>query len=317
LFEFDTIYLTKKAKELGFVRDTLEKVLRLADILQFISTHPLLKEKLSLKGGTALNFVIFDLPRLSVDIDLDYTVPESKEDMMLNRRKIDTVIQKQLVSRGYVKSQKSRTPYSLDSSVYEYTNSGGNRDNIKIEINYSLRSHIFKSEKRKILNRLFPDNFIVSILSPIEIYAGKINALLNRTAARDLYDIWKMVNFNLFDGTEKQLLRKSVLFYYVLSSKSLTATFDTQVIKNITQNKIRRELKPVIHRDDNFKLDHAKKVVIEYIEDLMQLTEREEGFLKQFKAKEYQPELLFDKTVIIQRLLMHPMVLWKTKKRDN
>src|SRR6056297_1922941 len=92
LYEFDLIYLRKRAKELGFVRDTLEKVLRLADILQFINTHPLLKEKLSLKGGTALNLVVFDLPRLSDDIDLDYTKSESKEDMMLNRRKIDTVI---------------------------------------------------------------------------------------------------------------------------------------------------------------------------------------------------------------------------------
>ncbi|MGM0489543.1 MAG: nucleotidyl transferase AbiEii/AbiGii toxin family protein [Planctomycetota bacterium] len=31
--------------------------------------HPFLKSRLVLKGGTALNLFLFDLPRLSVDID--------------------------------------------------------------------------------------------------------------------------------------------------------------------------------------------------------------------------------------------------------
>jgi len=317
LYNLDPIYLKKRAKELGFIRDTFEKVLRLSSILQFLNTHPLLKEKLSLKGGTALNLIVFDLPRLSVDIDLDYTKPESKEEMMLNREKVDTVIQQQLESMGYVKSPKSKTPYSLDSTVYEYMNSGGNRDNIKIEINYSLRSHIFESEKRNLLSNLFPDKFEVTILSPIEIYAGKINALLNRSAARDLYDIWKMIDYDLFNTAEKRLLRKSVLFYKVISSKSITSTFDTKGIENITQRKIRRELIPVIRTDDNFELDRAKRVVIEYINELMQLSDSESEFLRQFKLKVYHPELLFDDENIVQRLLTHPMALWKTRKQDK
>lgn len=60
----------KRAEELGFIRDTLEKVYRLADILEYLNTNPLLRESLGLKGGTAINLTIFNLPRLSVDIDL-------------------------------------------------------------------------------------------------------------------------------------------------------------------------------------------------------------------------------------------------------
>lgn len=50
---YDIIYLCKKAEELGFVRDTLEKVTRLADVLEYPNTNPILKESLALKGGTA------------------------------------------------------------------------------------------------------------------------------------------------------------------------------------------------------------------------------------------------------------------------
>lgn len=74
LSRYDIIYLGKKAEELGFVRDTLEKVTRLADVLEYLNTNPVLKKSLALKGGTAINLTIFNLPRLSVDIDLDYLI---------------------------------------------------------------------------------------------------------------------------------------------------------------------------------------------------------------------------------------------------
>jgi len=71
--QYDRIELSRKAKELHFVRDTFEKVCRLIDVLKYFEASPLLSDKLALKGGTAINLTIFDLPRLSVDIDLDFT----------------------------------------------------------------------------------------------------------------------------------------------------------------------------------------------------------------------------------------------------
>ena len=83
--------LTKKelnriAKERGFVRDTLEKVCRLTDILAFMNAHPLMKERLALKSGTAINLTVFNLPRLSVDIDLDYSVDIDRTGMIEVRK---------------------------------------------------------------------------------------------------------------------------------------------------------------------------------------------------------------------------------------
>jgi len=89
LSNYDIIYLGKKAKELGFMRDTLEKVTRLADILEYFNTNPILKDNLALKGGTAINLTIFNLPRLSVDIDMDYLITNNREEMLEGREVIN------------------------------------------------------------------------------------------------------------------------------------------------------------------------------------------------------------------------------------
>lgn len=54
MFEYTKSELAEKANELNFVRDTLEKVLRLSEILNYLNTNPLTKEYLVLKGGTAI-----------------------------------------------------------------------------------------------------------------------------------------------------------------------------------------------------------------------------------------------------------------------
>jgi len=110
LSKYDLVYLGQKATELGFVRDTLEKVYRLAEILEYINTEPLLKNSLALKGGTAINLTMFNLPRLSVDIDLDYLVTDSRAEMLSNRERINTKIEQFMAMQGYTKSPKRRPP---------------------------------------------------------------------------------------------------------------------------------------------------------------------------------------------------------------
>jgi predicted nucleotidyltransferase component of viral defense system len=96
LFNYTKKDLDQRATELNFVANTLEKVLRLADILRFLNANILTRKILALKGGTAINLTIFDLPRLSVDIDLDYAVNDSREEMMERRELITEDIKKYL-----------------------------------------------------------------------------------------------------------------------------------------------------------------------------------------------------------------------------
>ena len=64
--------LERESALTGFRPDILEKVSYLLALLEGFNRHPVLKGKLALKGGTALNLFVFDVPRLSIDIDLNY-----------------------------------------------------------------------------------------------------------------------------------------------------------------------------------------------------------------------------------------------------
>jgi len=76
LFDFDRKFYINLSDATGFHKDVIEKVHRLITILEFINGNSFLRERLVLKGGTALNLTIFNMPRLSVDIDMS-TMPET------------------------------------------------------------------------------------------------------------------------------------------------------------------------------------------------------------------------------------------------
>jgi len=63
--------LSREVAATGFSGESLEKVFRLMALLDALNSHPFLKARIVLKGGTALNLFHFDVPRLSVDIDLN------------------------------------------------------------------------------------------------------------------------------------------------------------------------------------------------------------------------------------------------------
>ena len=315
LFSYDKNYISKRASELNFVRDTLEKAYRLADILEYLNTNPLLKVSLALKGGTAINLTIFNLPRLSVDIDLDFLKPVGKEEMLQQREMINNDILKYMESSGYSLNPRSKTTYSLDSKIFDYINLGGNKDNIKIEINYSMRNHVLVPQEAPIIAEPFKDKYLINRLNPIEIFASKINALLTRTAARDLYDVYNMVKFGIFNEGECTLLRKCIVFYKAISTRNTDTSFDISTIDKLTQHKIRTDLQPVIRNRENFNLAKAKITTKKFIKNLMKLTANEQLFLTRFANKDYKPELLFDDHAILERVKKHPMALWKIQQK--
>ena len=312
--DYDKRKLGEQAKELGFIRDTLEKVCRLLEVLKYLNTNPILREALALKGGTAINLTIFNLPRLSVDIDLDYAKNDSKKEMLAERNYISSNIIKYMEANGYRLSPKSKTPHSLDSYVFSYVNAAGMKDNIKIEVNYSLRAHILPPEKRKINTLGFFDEVSVHSLAALEIFGSKIVALLTRAAARDLYDINNMIFFGLFDESQWPMLKKCAVFYGAIASKKPLHRFELDKIDSFTNQKIKTDLLPVIRREEHFDLQSVQKRVKDFLSDSLHLEERDMDFLRTFARKEYRPDLLFDDREIIKRIQNHPMVLWKMRK---
>lgn len=303
--------LAEKANELNFARDTMEKVLRLADILGYLNTNPLTKDTLALKGGTAINLTVFNLPRLSVDIDLDYSMDQTREEMLESRMQITEIVKKYMATQGCVLGLRSRSRHSLDSFVFEYQNSGGMKDNIKIEINYSLRAHIFPLERRNIVPSAIPKSATILSVAPMEIFASKINALMSRAAARDLYDTYNMIKYGLFVENEFGMFRKAVVFYTAISQDEIPATYNMDHIDSITMRRIKTELLPVIRKGEFIELADMKQDVRHFLEVLLVLTDDEKAFLNTFSEKKYRPELLFGDADILRRIDQHPMAKWK------
>jgi predicted nucleotidyltransferase component of viral defense system len=76
---YDRTTLGRKAHDLGFNRDAYEKMYRLTEILKFLNAEQEISSFLALKGGTAINLTVFGLPRLSVDIDMDFSENLSRD----------------------------------------------------------------------------------------------------------------------------------------------------------------------------------------------------------------------------------------------
>ena len=85
--------LTREAAATGFRTEVLEKVIRLLELLDTLRIHPFLRPRIALKGGTALNLFVLDVPRLSVDIDLNYVGSADRETMLADRPKVEQAIQ--------------------------------------------------------------------------------------------------------------------------------------------------------------------------------------------------------------------------------
>ena len=167
--------VVKIAKETNFIKDNVEKVMRLADILEFVFTSKW-KDKLALKGGTAINLFYRELPRLSVDIDLDY-IGDTKEEMEKDKEELWRFLQMALFQKNYSLSPQSKRYFALDSAVFQYINNAGNRDNIKIEINYLDRKHVLPLNDKPIKTPVAESDTCVKVLSACELYGSKLAAL--------------------------------------------------------------------------------------------------------------------------------------------
>ena len=106
-------------------------------------------------------------------------------------------------------------------------------------------------------------------LSKIELFASKIAALLNRTAARDLYDIYNIIKYGLIEKDEIELLRKCIIFYKLISSEEKDISFDTSVIDKLSKYKIGTDLYPMLRKKEPFDLEASKHEVKAFIDNVM------------------------------------------------
>ena len=217
-------------------------------------------------------------------------------------------------TQGYTLSPNTKSPHSLDSWVFYYQNTGGNKDNLKVEINYSLRNHILPIVKKKVNAAFLQLDSEIKTLSTLELFGSKIKALIERTAPRDLYDIHNMLKYNVIPPDEMDMLRKIVLFYLAVGGNNKPSiNYRFESIDNLKFADIRSSLLPVLKKSERFNFELAKVEVKTFLLKLMTFTEDEKLFIEHFNKKEYQPDLLFEDTEIIESIKNHPMAIWKMR----
>ena len=312
-------YIENISKKTGFIGSTLEKVERLIRILEWMNSDEKLNKLLALKGGTAINTAVFNFPRLSVDIDLDLTENLSKEEMIKERENIHNLLVNYLNSNNYkINTGKSKNVYALDSIVAEYIDIKGNIDNIKIEINYMNRVHILETKKLEVSTDVFKDKHLtIHCLNPIEIYAAKICALLDRTTARDLFDVYTLSKYELFDKEEKILLKQCFMLEYIAVCGYKLEDIKIDNIERLKRQDIKTKLLPTLkdRNPRNSNIDEMKQAVREYLKDILIVDDKTKEFYDKFQKGIYETELLFDNEEKIERIKEHPMIIWKLNNK--
>ena len=166
----------------------------------------------ALKGGTAINLFIRDMPRLSVDIDLAYLPVEDRQTSLTNIDKafaaIATDIEQHIAGASVNTSLLKGTGKRYKLVVWQKEIS------VKIEVSPVLRGSVYPAEFGELCARARAAfGFArIQLLSFEDLYAGKLCAALDRQHPRDLYDVQLLFNN---EGINEQM--KNAFIVYLMS----------------------------------------------------------------------------------------------------
>ncbi|MFN3628167.1 MAG: nucleotidyl transferase AbiEii/AbiGii toxin family protein [Parvibaculum sp.] len=163
----------------------------------------------ALKGGTAINLFVRDLPRLSVDIDLVY-LPVAPRPASLAA--IDAAMKRiaEAIREGVRGSTIAMA--RMEDTVSKLTVRAEGVQ-IKIEVTPVMRGTVYPPETRSVTDTVeaqfgFAE---IQVVSFADLYAGKLVAALDRQHPRDLFDVRDLLaNEGISDE-----LRKAFLVYMI------------------------------------------------------------------------------------------------------
>ncbi len=179
--------LEAEAEATDFRVDMLAKVVQLMGVLRGIRDHPFLKGRLALKGGTALNLFVFEVPRLSVDIDLNYVGAGSREGMLGERPRVDQALAA-VFGREDLVVRRAPVEHAGGKWWLRYTHPPGRGGSLEVDVNYMYRVPLWPVSTVDSHRVGSWSVRRIPVVDTHELVAGKLCALLSRNRARDLYD---------------------------------------------------------------------------------------------------------------------------------
>ena len=207
--------LAADAAATGFRSDMLEKAIHLLGLLDAIRSHPFLRGKLALKGGTALNLFVFEMPRLSVDIDLNYVGSQNREAMLEERPRLEEAIQT-VFSREDFGIRRIPLEHAGGKWSLRYAAASGQSGRIDVDINYMYRVPLWPVTIRDSHSLGSWRATDIPVVDIHELAAGKLTALFARRRARDLFD--SRLVFSI-DGLDIGRLRTAFVVYGAMARK--------------------------------------------------------------------------------------------------
>ncbi len=310
---FSVEKLAAESESTGFRPEVLEKVARLLGLLDTLQSHPFLKKKLVLKGGTALNLFIFDIPRLSVDIDLNYMAAESRDAMLEDRPRIEQAVQAVFKREGFT-VRRMPGEHAGGKWSLRYQGAFGQSGKLEVDINYMYRVPLWPvttMDSHPLGTWQATD---IPVMDPHELAAGKLAALLSRRKARDLFDCHRILRMG---GLAPQRLRIAFVVYGAMNRKDWRTVSVGDV--DFDAAELARQLLPTLRlgavQATEDTGNYGKTLVEECRQALaavLPFNEAEREFLDVLldKGKIDSTILTADKT-LQQRIQQQPLLAWK------
>jgi len=314
------VLLLREARANNYKPEILEKVYCLLTTLNQFMSVPYLLERLVLKGGTALNLFYFDeVPRLSVDIDLNYIGQLEREEMLQERPLINEAIY-QILQQNRYELDRNPAHYAGGKMVWRYPSVLGQKGNLEIDLNYMYRQPLWPV---KLLTPKIPfeKTIHVPVLDIHELAAGKLSALFSRTASRDLFDAHYLLTKCDIDAKK---LRTTFVIYLAMTEIKLSNLNPQYIEYNILD--IRNRLFPVLRQMQlprgQIDLEKWAAKTLSELHDalsmLIPLNEGEIEFISLIRESgEIRSQLLTTNKRLIQAIQTHPAIVWATQKNQN
>ena len=148
--------------------------------------------RFAMKGGTALNLFVQEMPRLSVDIDLVFVDhrPDREAALQVIASEL-AAVQATLALKGY----RAHLPADARGDDVKLVVSNGVAQ-VKVEVNVVFRGTALPTEHRSLVGSaqdLFTTDLAVPVLTTPELYGSKLVAAMDRQHPRDIFDVMHML----------------------------------------------------------------------------------------------------------------------------
>jgi len=307
--------LLSEAEATGFRPEMLEKAMLLLHLLEALFRHPFLKNRLALKGGTALNLFLADLPRLSIDLDLNYVGSPELEVMRAERPKVEEAIRAVCEREGFtIRRLPLEEEHAGGKWSLRYESALGSGGNLAIDLNYMYRVPLWPSVKRDSQTLGTVRISEIPVVEPHELAAGKLVALLSRKASRDLFDVHFLLTSVDFD---RECLRLAFVVYGAMSRHDWREVGIQDV--DFHEKDLRDQLLPLLRRNFVDSVGDIRAWAVRIVEEcreklacVLPLTDAEMEFLNRLLDHgEIEPSLLTQDEDLAERIRHHPMLQWK------